>query len=54
MSSLDKFERFEAWLKENGAQFDMVRARLVEGVRIMPFRGFFIYQDSPDTSILFI
>jgi hypothetical protein len=24
MSSLDKFERFEAWLKENGAQFDMV------------------------------
>jgi hypothetical protein len=41
MSSLDKFERFEAWLKENGAQFDMVRARLVAGVRIMPFRGFF-------------
>jgi hypothetical protein len=22
--SLDKFERFEAWLRENGAQFDLV------------------------------
>ena len=22
--SLDKYERFEAWLRENGAQFDLV------------------------------
>jgi len=24
MSSQDKFDRFEAWLRENGARFDMV------------------------------
>jgi hypothetical protein len=22
---MDKYERFEAWLRENGAQFDLVR-----------------------------
>lgn len=25
-TSLDKYERFEAWLRENGAHFDMVRS----------------------------
>jgi hypothetical protein len=24
-ASADKYERFEAWLRENGARFDMVR-----------------------------
>jgi len=29
MSTIDKYERFEAWLKENGAQFDMVSLILI-------------------------
>jgi hypothetical protein len=33
LSSLNKYERFEKWLRENGAEFELVRSSLGHEIR---------------------
>jgi hypothetical protein len=33
----EKFDRFEQWLRDNGAKFEMVRTFLLQGTHAFPF-----------------